>query len=224
MEKNGAWEHSLGSIFYYQDWLGRYLHKEQRLGRNTVAQLGSVVSIIPSHCHNLTTNRTKTQNCNSSAPFWALVRLALIPRGGRSCGADTPLQWQPKPTSGRSQKRAQNLLAYWNTVFIRIQFLAINNNNKTQNPLCICSFDTFLLRNSGAGGYNIIRLIPQGTVNNLGPGCLAGPKALDPNYCRQPILWLHDLCLEVLTVHGTDLLLFGGKAFSLLILIMSHLL
>ena len=32
-------------------------------------------------------------------------------------------------------------------------------------------------------------LIPKGTVdNNLGPDCLAGPKALDPNYCRQPTL------------------------------------
>ncbi len=31
-----------------------------------------------------------------------------------------------------------------------------------------------------------IRLISQGTVdNNLGPDHLAGPKALDPNYCRQ---------------------------------------
>ena len=36
--------------------------------------------------------------------------------------------------------------------------------------------------------------------NKLGPDCLAGHKALDPNYCKQPILWLHDLCLEVLTV------------------------
>ncbi len=34
-----------------------------------------------------------------------------------------------------------------------------------------------------------IRVIPQGTVdNNLGPDRLAGPKALDPNYCRQPTL------------------------------------
>ncbi len=33
------------------------------------------------------------------------------------------------------------------------------------------------------------RVIPQGTVdNNLGPDRLAGPKALDPNYCRQPTL------------------------------------
>ncbi len=31
----------------------------------------------------------------------------------------------------------------------------------------------------------LIRLIPQGTVdNNLWLDCLAGPKALDPNYCR----------------------------------------
>ena len=37
----------------------------------------------------------------------------------------------------------------------------------------------------------VIRVIPQGTVyNNLGPDRLAGPKALDPNYCRQPTLWL----------------------------------
>ena len=54
---------------------------------------------------------------------------------------------------------------------------------------------------------------PQGTVdNNLGPDHLEGPKALDPNFCRQPTLWLHDLCLEVLTVHGTELSLFGTKA------------
>ena len=34
-----------------------------------------------------------------------------------------------------------------------------------------------------------IRVIPQGTVdNNLGPDRLAGPKALDPNYCRQATL------------------------------------
>ena len=49
---------------------------------------------------------------------------------------------------------------------------------------------------------------PQGTVdNNLGSDRLAGPKALYPipNYCRQPTLWLYDLCLEVLTVHGNEL-------------------
>ena len=51
--------------------------------------------------------------------------------------------------------------------------------------------------------YLFVRITPQGTVdNNLGPDRLAGPKALDPNYCRQPRL--HDLCLEVLTVHGIE--------------------
>ena len=45
-------------------------------------------------------------------------------------------------------------------------------------------YGLFLVR---LGIYYIIRLIPQGTVdNNLGPDRLAGQKALDPNYCRQP--------------------------------------
>ena len=36
---------------------------------------------------------------------------------------------------------------------------------------------------------HMIRVIPQGTVdNNLGPDRLAGPKALGPNYCKQPTL------------------------------------
>ncbi len=31
--------------------------------------------------------------------------------------------------------------------------------------------------------------MPQRTVdNNQGPDRLAGPKALDPNYCRQPLI------------------------------------
>ena len=58
--------------------------------------------------------------------------------------------------------------------------------------------------------HNLIRVIPQGTVDdNLGPDRLAGPKALDPNSCRQPTHWLHDLCLEVLIVHINELHLFG---------------
>ncbi len=67
-----------------------------------------------------------------------------------------------------------------------------------------------------------IRVIPQGTVdNNLGSDRLAGPKALDPNnYCRQPTLWLHNLCLEVLTEYGNVLRLFWAKAFPLLKLLM----
>ncbi len=69
-----------------------------------------------------------------------------------------------------------------------------------------------------------IRVIPQGTVdNNLWPDRLAGSKALYPNYCRQPTLWLHDLCLEVLTVHGIELRLFWAKSFPLLILLMSRI-
>ncbi len=40
-----------------------------------------------------------------------------------------------------------------------------------------------------------IRVIPQGTIdNNLGPDCLAGTKALDPNYCKQQTLSMHYLC------------------------------
>ncbi len=65
-------------------------------------------------------------------------------------------------------------------------------------------------------------VIPQETVdNNLGPDRLAGPKALDLNYCRQPTLWLHDYCLEFLTEHGIKLCLYRAKAFSIIILLMS---
>ena len=66
--------------------------------------------------------------------------------------------------------------------------------------------DTVNKVKKGIFWYYKIRLIPEGTVdNNLGADRLAGPKALDPNYCRQPTLWLHGTCLEVLTVHGTEL-------------------
>ena len=59
-----------------------------------------------------------------------------------------------------------------------------------------------------------IRVIPQGTGDiNLGPDRLAGPKALDPNYCRQTTLLLQDLYLKVITVHGIELSLSGAKAF-----------
>ena len=41
----------------------------------------------------------------------------------------------------------------------------------------------------GMIGIYYIRVIPQETVdNNLGPDRLAGPKALEPNYGRQPTL------------------------------------
>ena len=57
---------------------------------------------------------------------------------------------------------------------------------------------------------NNIRLIPHGTFdNNLGLDRLASPKALDPNYCRQPTLSLHGICLKVLSEQGTGLHLRG---------------
>ncbi len=81
-------------------------------------------------------------------------------------------------------------------------------------------FNSFTTQDDKSDKINhSIRVIPQGTVdNNLGPARLAGPKALDPNYCRQTTLWLHDLCLDFLTVHGIELRLFGAKAFPLFIL------
>ncbi len=47
---------------------------------------------------------------------------------------------------------------------------------------------------------------------------LTGPKAPDPNNSREPTLWLHNPCLEVITVHGNELHLFWAKSFSLLVL------
>ncbi len=47
-----------------------------------------------------------------------------------------------------------------------------------------CRLSQFMLR-VNEWPYGLIRLIPQRTVdNNLGPDRLAGPKALDTNYCR----------------------------------------
>ena len=54
--------------------------------------------------------------------------------------------------------------------------------------------------------------MPQGTVDdNLVLDCLAGPKGLDPYYYRHSTLLLHDLCLEVLTVHGFSCACFGPR-------------
>ncbi len=69
-------------------------------------------------------------------------------------------------------------------------------------------------------GYPIIFLYNTwGDDRPIGPDCSTGPKYLDPNYSRQPILWLHALCLKVLIVQGNELRLFGAKACPLLILI-----
>ena len=67
--------------------------------------------------------------------------------------------------------------------------------------MTVASLDAGKVMVSKLGPTLNLVLIPQGTVdNNPGLDRLAGPKALDPNYCRQPTL-----CLEVLTVHGTEL-------------------
>ncbi len=53
----------------------------------------------------------------------------------------------------------------------------------------------------------------SGTIdNNLGPDRFAGP-----------ILLLHDLCLEVLTVHVNELHLFRARELPLLLLLMSRI-
>ncbi len=67
------------------------------------------------------------------------------------------------------------------------------NKKKYDIILCYIVFNILPVEISIKGykatSDDYIRLIPQGTVdNNLGPDCLAGPKALDPNYCRQPTL------------------------------------
>ncbi len=69
------------------------------------------------------------------------------------------------------------------------------------------------------GWYSLVFVLAD---NNIGPDCLEGPEAQDPNYCSQPT-WLHVLCMEVLTVHRTELRLFGAKAFPLLILLISRI-
>ena len=48
-------------------------------------------------------------------------------------------------------------------------------------------------------------------ITTEGQTFFAGKKALDPYYCRQLTLSLHDLYLKVLTVHGTELHLFLGQ-------------
>ena len=55
--------------------------------------------------------------------------------------------------------------------------------------------------------------VPHGTVldNNLGPGRMTGPEALDTNHLNNQPFLLHDLCLEVLTVYGNELRLFPAK-------------
>ena len=57
-------------------------------------------------------------------------------------------------------------------------------------------------------------------ITTRDPTC---PRNIAVLHSRQLTLWLHDPCLRVLTVHGTELSLFRAKAFPLLILLMSRI-
>ncbi len=46
---------------------------------------------------------------------------------------------------------------------------------------------------------------------NLGLDRLVGQKALDPNYCKQPTIWFHDLFLEAAV--GMSFKVFSYDAF-----------
>ena len=50
---------------------------------------------------------------------------------------------------------------------------------------------------------------------------LKAPHTCGTVHYRQPTLWLHDLCLEILTVHGNDLRLSGAKELPLLYFLIS---
>ncbi len=65
-------------------------------------------------------------------------------------------------------------------------YLLFEYSENKMNPILYYQYSVFSFLEVTV---NPIRVIPQGTVDNkLGPGRLAGPKALDPNYCRQPTL------------------------------------
>ena len=62
------------------------------------------------------------------------------------------------------------------------------DKGRREGPLATV-WNQFQFRYQTLFNLSIIRLSPQGTVDiNLGPDRLAGPKALDANHCRQPIL------------------------------------
>ncbi len=66
-------------------------------------------------------------------------------------------------------------------------------------------------------GSSLNRLIPQREVDKKpGSDRLDGPKALDPNRCRQRTLWLYVICQEVLcpsdkAAEGTTYSVFGNN-------------
>ncbi len=82
------------------------------------------------------------------------------------------------------------------TIIIRLNlhkhfFQRAKGSGNNKKMMCFLEFLIFfhIQRNYFIINNCSIRVIPQGTVdNNLGPDRLVGPKALDPNYCRQPTL------------------------------------
>ena len=64
--------------------------------------------------------------------------------------------------------------------------LGVVSRINNENMATIVFFNNII----GMANDKIIRLLLQGmvAVNNLGPDRLAGPKAIDPNHCRQPTL------------------------------------
>ncbi len=102
----------------------------------------------------------------------------------------------------------------WFQIIYMFAFLKmyIKNKNKTEN-LRKLLWKKFVDRT--------LQFILQGTVvNYIGPVRLAGPTAINSNYCRQYILFLHDPFLEALTVYNNELCLFGDKAFPLLLILL----
>ena len=81
-------------------------------------------------------------------------------------------------------------------------YIAPDPKNKISNALQMSKLHELMnLSIVKVGKYTVDTINTQWTVDNsLRPDSLAGPKALDPKYCRQPTLCLYDLCLEVLNL------------------------
>ncbi len=113
------------------------------------------------------------------------------------------LKWQ---AFIRTVQLAQLCLNPWKLLCFNFSIITVTwcNMNKQHFPTCFilslyfCLTTIFMIHWKY---FYCLRVIPKGTVdNNLGPHRLAGPQALDPNYCRQPTIWLHDLFLELCMV------------------------
>ena len=73
---------------------------------------------------------------------------------------------------------------YANKVYSQINSVILQLKDFDCPRISLCNFSFALIYK-----LSLIQFIPQETVvNNLGPDRLAGSKALDPNYCRQPTL------------------------------------